>query len=440
MKLTGTFLARSNVIVISLALLLGLIPLGIYWTILGNLPTASPAQVIAALQEHSNQVTLLDVRLEQDFQARHIFGSLSLSLERILSLKFADDLQPALQGKTLYLVCDSGLLSAQATRWMGKLGIPVFNVRGGLQDWGRAFPENTSSSYSLFELPGGVLQEPFRPMSSAEQAVAALALLWIKPIYMLLSGLISCFLLLGRSRDLRLLGWSLLIFLVGEVFCALNYLFFRDNSYFAEYMHSYSMALAFGMVTYALLDGVDERLLHFSKPDARCALLPVCGPCVKYQPGRCGIRRFSQLLGVVLVILSFIPLLAPYSFTSYNTHIFTFTHYYTHPFVHQWYEARYSPVVAIFMICMGLLVMQLTPHETIHPLARSLLCLGTGFFGFGWFRLALGDIFAEALVWATVWEEFTELLFVCAVIYLLWTFRHSLLPGFDLFKTLKLKK
>jgi len=76
--------------------------------------------------------------------------------------------------------------------------------------------------------------------------------------------------------------------------------------------------------------------------------------------------------------------------------------------------------------------MQRTPRITLHPLARTLLCTGAEFFGFGLFRVTLGMIYAEALVWATFWEELTELMFVAAAIYILWVFRWTLLPEFNL--------
>ncbi|MDI6770607.1 MAG: hypothetical protein QMD04_13160 [Anaerolineales bacterium] len=78
------------------------------------------------------------------------------------------------------------------------------------------------------------------------------------------------------------------------------------------------------------------------------------------------------------------------------------------------------------------LVLQRTPRITIHPLARVLLCGGAGFLGFGLFRVTLGLVYAEALVWATFWEEVTELMFVSAAIYILWVFRSTLLPDFTL--------
>ena len=150
--------------------------------------------------------------------------------------------------------------------------------------------------------------------------------------HFVLSAALSVILLRSKAGDLRLLGWSLLVFLIGEVFCAINYIFLKDNSYFAENVHSYSMAVAFALAAYALLEGLDERLVHFSQADKRCALLPVCGPCVKYQDVRCGVRRMALFTGIEL---GFIPLLSPFSYTAYNTQIGTVNHYYVRPVVHR---------------------------------------------------------------------------------------------------------
>ena len=144
----------------------------------------------------------------------------------------------------------------------------------------------------------------------------------------------------------------------------------------------------------------------------------------------------AQFASLALIALSFIPLLSPFSYTAYNTQVGMIDHYYVRPVVHQWYEARYNPMVAILLIGLALLVMQRTAFITLHPLARAFFCLGAGFFGFGMFRVTLGMVYAEALMWATFWEELTELLFVAAVIYISWAFRSVLLPKFHLWSYL----
>jgi rhodanese-related sulfurtransferase len=429
--------ASLSVFAIGLAILFGLLPLVLYWIVLGNVPTIDSAAALERLGNANSRVALIDVRPRPAYQERHIAGARSLPLTVILELDSAKDLPADLRNMTLLLVCDSGLLSAQATRHLSTQGVKAYNIRGGMQDWGRAWPQFKDMSSSRFELAGGVVQEPFREMSRGEQAAAALALLWIKPAYMLLSAVVSLYLILRtKTVDLRSLGWSLMVFLIGEVFCAVNYAFLKDNSYFAEYMHSYSMAIAFGLAAYALLEGLDQRLVHFSQADKHCALLPVCGQCAKYQPVRCRIHRIAQLMGVSLIFLAAIPLLAPFSYIAYNTQIGPIIHYYSRPIVHQWVEARFSPALAILLSGLALLIMQRIPHITLHPLARSFLCAAAGFLGFGMFRLMLGMVYTETLVWAIFWEELTELMFVATVMYLLWIFRRTVLPGVELLRDL----
>ncbi|OGO29265.1 MAG: hypothetical protein A2Z16_17030 [Chloroflexi bacterium RBG_16_54_18] len=414
-----------------------LLPLGIYQWVLGSVPTLQAAGALEMLNRSVQPAVLVDVRGIEDYQQRHIAGSFSLPLTQIMAVVAAADLPPALLGKTLLLVCDAGIQSAQAARHLHQLGVIAYNVQGGIQDWGRAWPQYKEFPYNSIEGYGGSNYQPFREMSPGQQVAAAIALLWIKPIYMLLSAAVGFLLVRQRAADLRLLGWGLLVFLLGEIFCAINYLLLKDNSYFAEYMHSYSMAAAFGLVCYALLAGLDERLIHFSQADKRCAMLPVCGSCVKYQPVRCGVRRMVQLVCVTMIILAFIPLLSAFDLTAYNTLVFEFNHYYLRPLVHQWFEARYSPAMAIVLFSLALLVMQLTPHLTLHIVARLLSCAGAGFLFFSLFRVSLGMIYADSLVWATFWEELTELVFAAAVICILWIFRGSLLPDFKPAETFK---
>jgi rhodanese-related sulfurtransferase len=419
-------------VAVGLTVILGLVPLGLYAATLGSVPTIHAAAALELLGDAGEKAALVDVRPEPAYQERRVSGAISLPLDKVLNLGTAGDLPVELQGKTLLLVCDSGILSAQAARHLSALGVSAYNVRGGMQDWGRAWPQFPDSQFSRFELAGGVVQLPFRAMSPGEQAAAAMALLWVKPTYMLLSAMVAFVLLRSKAIDLHILGWGLLVFLIGEVFCAINYVLLKDNSYFAEYIHSYSMAIAFGLAAFALIEGLDKRLVHFSQADKHCTMLPVCGPCVKYQPVRCGMRRIAQFTGIALILLALIPLLSPFSYTAYNTQIGPVTHYYVHPMVHQWFEARYSPTLAIALISLALLIMQLTPRATIHPMARVFFCAGFGFFGFAMFRLMLGMIYAEVLIWATFWEELTELMFVGAVIYFLWVFRRTLLPDFNI--------
>jgi rhodanese-related sulfurtransferase len=430
-------IASPTILTISIAMVLWLLPLALYLFIFGRVPQIQASEALELLGKPGENAVLVDVRPVSAYQQWHIMGSISLPSAQILEFDSSDALTTSLRGKTLLAVCNVGVSSIQAVRHLNSLGVSAYSVRGGIQDWGRAWPQYKDNPFSQLELPGGVIQEPFEMMTRIEQAAAALALLWIKPTYMLLSAIVGVILVRHETTDLRILGWGLLVFLSGEIFCAINYIFLKDNSYFAEYMHSYSMAVAFSLVFYAVLEGLDQRLVHFTQADKSCAMRPVCGPCVKYQQTRCGIHRITQLMGITLILAAIIPLLSPFNTNAYNTQIGPINHYYVRPLIHQWFEARYSPWVAVILIGTALLVMQLTPLVTLHPLTRVFFCAGAGFFGFAIFRVTLGMLYAEALVWATFWEELTELLFVVATIYILWVFRRTLLPDFNLSEKFK---
>jgi hypothetical protein len=282
---------------------------------------------------------------------------------------------------------------------------------------------------AAWKQPFDELSAPLVKMSLGEQFAGMLALLIIKPTYMLLSLGLSILLMRQKARDLFNLGLGIAIFLAGEVACAVNYLFLNERSNLAEFLHSYSMAVAFGLVAYALVEGLDERILHFGAPEKKCALLEVCGPCVKYQQVTCGIRKLAHLTLPGLLVLTFIPWLTRLSEIAYNTKILTFTQFYQRALPIQAYEARFIPVASFLLFGAAWLTLFLTPKTPLHPQVRVLACAGVGLWGFGMFRVVLGLLFAPNLVWFYFWEELTELMFILAVMYLLWSFRRTLLPG-----------
>ena len=67
---------------------------------------------------------------------------------------------------------------------------------------------------------------------------------------------------------------GLIFFLAGEGVCALNYVFFGEDSFLLEYLHSFGMALSFGFATYAVFQAFDLRILGYSDPKVKCAAIP----------------------------------------------------------------------------------------------------------------------------------------------------------------------
>jgi hypothetical protein len=266
-------------------------------------------------------------------------------------------------------------------------------------------------------------------MSLFEQAAVVVSAFGFKPLHMLLSALLSLLLLKQKASDLRILGWGILIFLAAETACAVNYIFYNHDSYLAEYLHSYGMTMSFGFVVFALMNGLDERLFHLSALDKRCVLLPLCRGCVKYDRVACKARTLFQLGNVALAILAFLPLLSTPDNNSYVTTIFGTPYSYCRLLLNQYFEARYLPLVALVFCGAALLVLCMDRKKSAPLLARIFLAGALGALGFGMFRLMLGAVFHDTLIWADFWEELTELMFIAFAAIVLWVYRDSLLDA-----------
>jgi hypothetical protein len=264
-------------------------------------------------------------------------------------------------------------------------------------------------------------------MTLFEQTAAVVSGFGIKPLHMFLSAVLGFILLKQRAVDLRMFGWAVIIFLAAETFCAINYLFYQHDSYLAEYLHSYGMTLAFGVAAFALMQGLDGRLFHFSEQEKRCVLLPLCKGCVKYNQVSYRMRSLFQLAAIALSVLALLPLAASPVPNSYVTTIFGTPYNYCRLLLNQYFEGRYLPIIALLLGSGALLVMRKDGNSAAPVLARILLAGAAGALGFGVFRLVLGSVFGNALIWADVWEEITELMFVAFAAAVVWIYRDGLL-------------
>jgi hypothetical protein len=262
-------------------------------------------------------------------------------------------------------------------------------------------------------------------MPVVEQWVAVLIGFVIKPFYMFLALGLAVFLWRSRWPELVALRWGLLFFFIGETFCAVNYLAFQDDSYLSEYLHSFGMALCFGFTTWATLEGIDHWLIRYSDPEARCAALPLCRACLKYAAAPCGMKRVFYVLVPAHIVLAFMPLTAAPSAVSYNARILGTFYNYSHPVIHQLYEIRFLPVMAIGFFVASLLALLLKKHEAV-SWSKFLFAAGMGPLGFSLLRLFIYAPYSETQVWYNFWEEITELLFVVGVAAILWIFRRGL--------------
>jgi hypothetical protein len=148
---------------------------------------------------------------------------------------------------------------------------------------------------------------------------------------------------------------------------------------------------------------------------------------MKNRDVACAARRGFLLISVVAATLTFIPMLAPIRAGAYNTAILGTPYSYWHPVLLQLFETRYCPILALLLLVGAFGFLLAVKSKPVSAPARALFAAGLGALGFGLFRLALGSIFEGNLVWASFWEELTELELVLGIGAVLWVFRDRLL-------------
>jgi rhodanese-related sulfurtransferase len=418
-----------RLVAVLLAILGGLPPVIIYWALVARVPAVTPEKAKEILAEPGAAAVLVDVRTPEEFAAGHIEAARNWPHAEIMALTSAKDVPAELNGKRLLLICQSGILSSLATQRLRALGVfDAVNVQGGVQTWVASGEKPcTLGLCRLRSAAGEVRDLPLRESPPLEQWVAVLTGFVVKPIYTLAALVLIVVLWRQRSPELAALCWALLCFFVGENFCAANYIACADRSVAFEYLHSYGMVLCFGLTTYAVLEGIDRRLIRLSDPAARCAALGLCRRCIKHEDVPCGLQRVFLLLIPAAIIVALAPLCAELIPVSYNTAILGAFYNYSHPVVYQVFEVRFLPAVAASLLAVSFAVLRFKKRDAV-PWSKVFFSAGMGAMGFSFFRLLFFQAYRDNLVWFGAWEEITELLFVLGVGLVLWVFREALLP------------
>jgi len=99
-----------------LGLLLGLLPVLLYWYVVGRVPTVTPEQARELLAEPGTTAVLVDVRTPDEFIARHLEAAENWPLAELAAIASVDEVPKRFRGKQLLLFCESGMRSAVATR------------------------------------------------------------------------------------------------------------------------------------------------------------------------------------------------------------------------------------------------------------------------------------------------------------------------------------
>jgi len=400
-----------------LLIVLGLgLPLLLGWFMIISPGSVSPQEARQRLSNSETHLVAVDSRVLTAFPHATLWPM--GEIQRVQSL---DEVPMDYRTKDVLLVCPGGIQSSLAARHLRRLGmLNVHGIRGGLQAWISEPDGNNPSLDGPF----------FRPSPLPEQAAAILSFFGVKAIYSLLSAALIFLLWREKATDLSALRRSLILFFIGEAFCFVNVMGFGDQNLLLEHLHSAGMVLSLAFGTFSLLEGLDARLIHFSD-ESRCAALGLCKTCIKHAPVPCGLRRLFLLTIPGLIITAALPLFSPFRETAYTTRIFGVLHGYRHPVVHQLYELRLLPLVAILFLGACFLVLLFVEHRRVE-ISKLLLSAAAGALTFSYFRLLLVSAFIDHQVWFATWEETSELIFVATVAGILLVFHRSLLTAFPM--------
>lgn len=423
----------SRLFLATVILIGGLLPLALYRFVYSGTGMVTPVEAKELLTKPGSSAVVIDIRPKDDYDSAHIELSRHWSRRQIDAVDSAEAIPEELQGKTLMLICDNGTSSNFAVRHLKQAGIEnVFSVRGGLQEWIGSVSGPEGGRYEKFISATGVVSEfPVKISPLYEKVTAVISGYFIKPTYTILALILAILLWRRKEADLAALRWSMIFFFIGENCCAINYAFFTDKSYLFEYLHSFGMLLSFGFAAYAVLEGIDSRLLMLSNPDKKCAALGLCKRCIKYENVPCGLRRMFMIIIPASVFISLMPVCSGWHNNSYNTMIFGTFYHYSHRVIYQHFEFLYCPAAAIILMTVSFLILVFKKENPL-VLSKLFLAAAIGPLGFGLFRSILAGMYSRNLVWFNFWEEMTELLFIVGVCFTLWVFRQSLFKAIEI--------
>jgi len=428
--MTGPSRDRAWIGIVLLVAVTAALPLGLLWLLIARVPSVDPFVASDRLRAQQEAAVLVDVRETAEFEASHLEGSVNWPFSQIASEAPLDTMPAKLRGKHLFLICNGGVSSAEATRRLRSLGIAdTWNVTGGIQSWIASAERPDYPAITTFRLgPDGASPLPYRPAPIVEQFSAVAAGFVIKPLYMLLAAVMIFILWRRNAQDLVFLRFGLASFLAGETFCTINYLFFNEQSDTIEYLHGLGMVLGLSLMLAALLEGLDSRIFHYSSAADKCAAIGLCKACSKFAPAPCGLRRLFLVLIPSAVVLAGIPLTASPDAVSYNTTILGTPYNYTHALVQQLFEIRFAPIAAVALLSLSFGTLALIGPQGVRN-AKVLFAFGIGYLIFSLLRLMLLSMYSTDMVWFVFWEEATELMLMAAILAVLLVFRQRLLAA-----------
>lgn len=364
---------------------------------------------------------VVDVRGAEAFATGHVPGAVHVpygeAAARLRALAAAQE-----RPRALVTVCERGRLSLGVASLARDAGFPAAaSLSGGITAW-RAAGLPLATGAADVPTPAAA---PDPPLSTFEQGVAVAAGLVIKPTYMLLTALLLLALWRARGRDLVLLRRGLLLFLVGEVFCAANFLATAGAGFALDALHGLGMVAMGAYLPWAAFALLDERVLRLSDIEKRCAFLRFCGRCHKDSAAvGCGVHRLFLLLAPASALLALLPWSAPLHAQDRLVDVFGTPVHYAYSLGLQLLDFRLLPALAAVAFLVAFARLLRGPAAVRR--AQAPFFVGLGALGYALLRFFLLEAFRAAPVWADFWEELTELLTIVTVAVALVIFRRPL--------------
>ncbi len=156
------------------------------------------------------------------------------------------------------------------------------------------------------------MQLPLTVPSLFYQFISALSGCVIKPAYMLLNIYLLKKLKSQKNPIVKILWVGLLMFFIGEAFCAVNYILYGLKSVSLELVHEFFMVFSFVFIGFAAMEYIDQHVFFASVEGKPCALLRVCKACPKTKTQEeCNLKFLYKLLMLLFILLALFPLFRP---------------------------------------------------------------------------------------------------------------------------------
>jgi len=415
----------SHISLMTVLILCGLlVPPVIFTMLVLQAPSISSENARDIIENGQEKSILIDVRSAREFDEFHLEGAINIPLAEMRG----DDnfsLQNRLKNKKhIFLICDMGFLSARATERLRQLGFPeAKNIEGGIDAWLAGGKRDPARAPIRVQAPYGLRPGvPRLEFNLFEQALISFAAFGIKPLYELISLGLILLLFKNRKTDAVALKWAMIAFFLGENACAVNFLFYDEQSILMEYLHMYGMMVSFGFASYAFMVMLDTRVIGFTDKNEKCVLIANCRQCFKYQSVSCNLRLMFLYLVPATVIIAGIPLSGDLGSYFYVGDVFGGDVLFGHFLYQQIIEYRICPLLSIvFLVISGFYLFKF--REKGMAIAKIYFAAALGPLCFGLMRFIMFEAYDGNPLWAEVWEEITEFIFIGFILWMVWRWR-----------------